>query len=114
MMTQNPKTIADKFTINMIPKIEGDPEYKSINKIMKLLYTNADTLPTPQEGGDHRHIGIIMKPTIYNSLSDMACIKPPSPGVYSTVPMNATSNYQDQLKLWHDKVRMIYNNMGMI
>ena len=83
----------------MIPKIEGDPKYKYMNKIMKLLYTNADTLPTPKGGGDHRHIGIIMKPTIYNPPSVMTCINPPNPVVYSTVPMNATVNHQYQLQI---------------
>ena len=98
----------------MIPKIEEEPEYKSINKMMQLLYTNTDTLPTPKGEGHYRHIGIIIKPEIYTSFSVMECINPPNPGVYSTVPMNSTMIHQDQIQLYHNKGRIIYNNKGMM
>ena len=33
--------IAAKFTVENIPKIEGDPNYESINEMMQLLYANS-------------------------------------------------------------------------
>ena len=73
-MVIKPKTIDDiaaEFTLKKNPMIKGYPDYKDI-KTMKLLYTNADTLPTPQVGVQHEHIGIIINPDLYTILVDMA------------------------------------------
>ena len=44
----------------MLPIIEGGSNYKVIKEMVQLLYTNVVTLPTPQGGVHHGHIGIIM------------------------------------------------------
>ena len=70
-MTHKPKMIVNittKFTIKTLPIIEIDLKYKGINEMMKLLYTNEVTLPTPQGGGHHGYIVIIMNPTLYTTL----------------------------------------------
>ena len=36
-----------------------------------MLYANAAMLPTTTGGGTHGHIGLIMKPALYNTLSEM-------------------------------------------
>ena len=49
-MVPNPRAIfeiVDKFPIKTLPKFEGDPKYKAINKLMHLLYNNMENLPTP-------------------------------------------------------------------
>ena len=114
-MAHKPKTtdkITAKFNVKTLPKIEGEPDYEGINEMMQLLYSNTATLPTPQGGGHHRHICIIMKPTLYTTLTTTAWKNPPDPGVHPTIPTNATAALRDQLQLQHDEGRRIYENTG--
>ena len=74
MMARKSKTvdkIAAKFTVKTLPTMEGDYDYKGISVMMRLLYANAATLPTPHGGGDHGHIGIIMMEIIYKNTGTM-------------------------------------------
>ena len=64
---------------------------------MQLIYTNAATLLTPYVGEHHGHIGIIMKPMLYATLSNMECSNPSDPEVYHTMPPNTTQNHRNQL-----------------
>ena len=49
--------------------------------MMQLIYDNKSTLPTPQREYHHVQIGIIMKLTLYTTLSTTAWIIPPDPVV---------------------------------
>ena len=69
-----------KFTAKHLPKHDGEPMCEIINKLMQLLYANAATLPTTLGGGRHGHIGIIMQPTLYTTLSTVAYNTPTDPG----------------------------------
>ena len=104
--------IAAKFTVKTLPTMEGDYDYKGISVMMRLLYANAATLPTPHGGGDHGHIGIIMMETIYTTLITTAWNNPPDLVVYPTIPPNATADHRYQLQLQHDEGQIIYKNTG--
>ena len=95
----------------MLPFIEGDPDYEGINEMIQLLYANVTTLPTPQVGGNHGHIGRIMNPMLYTTLTTTEWTNPPSPVVYPMIPKNTTADLQEQLQLQYDKGRRIYDNM---
>ena len=99
-MARNPKTtdnIMYNFNVKMLPTIRRDPDYKGINKIMQLIYTNMDTLPTPQGGRHNGNIGIIMTPMLYTNLTTMAWTNPPYPGLYPAITTNATAALRNQL-----------------
>ena len=101
-----------KFNVNTLPTIKLNPNYEGIGKIMHLLYTNLATLPIPQGGEQHGNISIIMKLTLYTTLTNTASKNPPDPGVYPTIAMNSTAYLRYQLQLQHDEERIIYNNIG--
>ena len=61
-----------KFTVKTLSLIKGEPNYKGINEMIQLLYTNVATLKTPQWGVNHGQIGSIMKPALYTTLTTMA------------------------------------------
>ena len=77
---------------------------------MLLLYANAATLQTPQVGGHHRHIGVIMKLAIYTIIYTTSWKNPPDPGVYPTVPKNIPTDQKYQLQLHHKEGQRIYDN----
>lgn len=69
--SQSVDNIVSKLAIKTLPRIDGEPKYESINNIMQILYANAEMLPTKTVGGTHGHIGIIMKPELYSTLSEI-------------------------------------------
>ena len=84
MMERKPNTInkiTAKFTDKTLSLIKVEPDYEVINKIIKLLYANKTTLTTPQGGGHHSQIGIIMKLTLYTTLTVTAWTSLPNLGV---------------------------------
>ena len=67
--SQSVDDIVAKFPLKTLPRIDGEPTYESINAMMQMLYANAATLSTTKGGGMHGHIGLIMKPELYTTLS---------------------------------------------
>ena len=71
-MILRPKTInevVDKFVINTLPTIIGEPDYEALNEMIQALYANATTLTTTLAGGKHGHISLIIKETLYTTLA---------------------------------------------
>ena len=67
--SQSVDNIVSKFLIKKLPQIDGEPTYESINEMMQILYANVATLSTTTGRGTHSHIGLIMKPELYQMLS---------------------------------------------
>eukprot|EP00957_Ditylum_brightwellii_P016183 1217560-Ditylum_brightwellii.AAC.1 len=57
---------------------------------MQQLYKNAATIPSSLRGGAHGHIGLVMKPTLYSSLSATA-YNSPGAQARATLAGNAAS-----------------------
>ena len=79
---------------------------------MKILCANTATITTPQGGGHHRHIRIIMKLNLYKNLMNTVCTNPHDPGLYPTIPTKSTVALWDQIKNQHDEGQRIYENTG--
>eukprot|EP00957_Ditylum_brightwellii_P030730 2328734-Ditylum_brightwellii.AAC.1 len=60
---------------------------------MQQLYKNAATIASSLGGGAHGHIGLLMEPTLYFSLSAMVYNAPSAP-TRATLAGNATSQVQ--------------------
>ena len=82
--------IVTKFPVKSIPRIKGEPNYESINKVIHILYRNTATLATPFGVGAHEHVGLIMKPEIYATLSETPYLAPDDP---SQFPVFEERNY---------------------
>ena len=72
--------IKGKFPYKHIPKIEGIPDYEALTSLKNMLYANAATLPTTLGGGKHGHMGLIMDPTVYATISSTPYVIPQNPG----------------------------------
>eukprot|EP00957_Ditylum_brightwellii_P175579 13368682-Ditylum_brightwellii.AAC.1 len=90
MVRYTPDKIKAKFPYPTLQWVEGEPDYAAINTIMQQLYENAATIPSSLGRGAHGHIGLVMEPTLYFSLSATAYNAPSAP-TRATLPGNATS-----------------------
>lgn len=102
--------IVSKFPVKELPRIEGEPNYETINELVQILYGNAATLPTTLGGGANGHIGLIMKPTLYETLSDTPYAAPANPGPTAEVPANATAAAREQLRAEHADATKVFGN----
>jgi hypothetical protein len=78
--------------------------------MVQALYSNAASLATTSGGGAHGHIGIIMLPALYTTLTATPYTAPLDPGVLPTIPANTTVAAREQLCLEHKEVRRVYGN----
>lgn len=49
----------------------GSPMYEALHELIQVLYSNSKTIKLLLGGGKNGHIGIIMKPTLYEKILDM-------------------------------------------
>ena len=103
--------IIAKFTVKTISLIKLEPDYEGISKMMQILYTNMVTLTTPQGIGHHSHIGSIMKPKLYITLTTTAWANPNDLIVYPMIVTNSTTYLREQLQLQYKEGNRINENM---
>eukprot|EP00957_Ditylum_brightwellii_P180563 13754601-Ditylum_brightwellii.AAC.1 len=71
-MTLSTNDVLAKFVYKMLPIINGQPTYADINKMSKMLCANAAKVPTTLRGGNKGHIGLIMRASLYTTISTIA------------------------------------------
>ena len=74
------------------------------------MYGNAATLPTTLGGGAHGHVGLIMKATLYVTLSATAYFTPNEPPLTPDVPSTVTSASRQKLRDQHAEEHRIFTN----
>ena len=103
--------IVAKFPTKTLPIITDEPGYGNINHMVQLLYGNAVALPTTLGGGQHGHIGLIMTPLLYTTLSPTPYVAPNDPGTSPPVlPNNATVGRRETTRLDHKEALRIFQN----
>ena len=90
-----------KFPAKILPPIPGEPDYDCISQLNQLIYGNVATIPTTLDDGAHGHVGLIMKATLYVTLSPMAYIVPTEPPLMPVIPPTTTSSTRQQLRDQH-------------
>ena len=83
-MTTNALSVEDitsAFTTNPLPPIIGEPTYETLRAMVKRLYGNAVSVKTPNGGGAHGHLGMLMSPQLYATILATCWTKPKDPGI---------------------------------
>ena len=68
-----------RFPNKSFTRLDGEPNYDSINALCLQLYENAGAIPTGLGGGQHCHIGLVMDPALYTTLSVTVYLTPTAP-----------------------------------
>ena len=93
--------IVAKFPTKILPLIPGEPYYDCISQLDQIMYGNAATLPTTLGGRSHGHVGLIVKATLYVTLSATAYVAPNEPPLTPDIPSTATTASRQQLRNQH-------------
>ena len=106
---QSVDDIVSKFPVKTLPKLDGEPTYENINSLMQMLYANAATLTSTMGGGKHGHIGLIMKPALYRTLSTTPYETPVDPGPIPTFTAGSSGLAREQITNEFDESKRIFN-----
>ena len=102
--------IMAKFPLKKIEPIDGEPTYVHINGKVQLLYGNAASLPTPLGDGNHRHIGLIMAPALYTTLSTTSYVFPEDPGITPTYTVGKSVAARNTTRFQHAEAKKVFEN----
>ena len=103
--------ITESFPNPSTPKIEGQPTFKTIKEVEKLLDTNAALVQSELGGGDHGYLGLTKSSEKHNTVTGHDFNAHANPGALPTFPVNATQRQIDQanashkegLRLWREQ-----------
>ena len=108
--SQSVDDIVSKFPIKTLPRIDGEPTYENINEMMQILYANAATLQSTMGGGTHGHIGLIMKPELYRTLSNIPYTIPVDPGPIPSYTPGSSGLARQQVNNEFEEAKRIFEN----
>ena len=105
--------ILAKFPTRTLIPIRGEPNYKSITAMKSDLFANAAVIPTTLGGGQHGHIGLVMKNQLNHTLSSTAFIIPNNLGPLPVFNPNMTytAAHRDAIIREHKEQRRLYHTI---
>eukprot|EP00957_Ditylum_brightwellii_P007305 554938-Ditylum_brightwellii.AAC.1 len=91
-MAPSVEDISKVFPQTFIPKIPGEPDYKQLYKVHRLLMENAALIDTMIGGGLHGHPGLVITPARYLQLTGRPFAPPQNPGPVSYTHLTLPTN----------------------
>eukprot|EP00957_Ditylum_brightwellii_P088252 6723265-Ditylum_brightwellii.AAC.1 len=80
-MTLLTDDVLARFVYKMLLVIGGQPMYADINRMSKILYANAAKVATTLGGGNKGHISLVMKASLYATISTIPYAAPTEPSM---------------------------------
>jgi hypothetical protein len=85
--------IRDEIRKETVTKIHDQPTSHNIMILEKVIIATLANIPTSLGGGNHGHVGVVMNPMEYNTMTGgINFVNPVNPGIYPTgLAVNATA-----------------------
>ncbi len=75
--------IRDEIRKKSVTKIHGQPTSHDLTNLEKEIISILANIPTTLGGGNHGHVGVIMDPTDYSTMTGgIDFVNPANPGIY--------------------------------
>ena len=78
------------FKVQSLPKIDGRPSYIPLDEAREAMSRNATAIETSLGGGNHGHLGLVLKPAVYLVEAGVAFNVPASAGILPVFAQGAT------------------------
>ena len=104
--------ILEAFPLQTVPRITGEPNYKTVNDLTRALKTNAASIPTHLGGGNLGHLTLCVSPEVYATLSPTAFPAPQNPGPVFNPPAGTGAVIAAAERLYNERCRQynLYSN----
>jgi len=99
------------FPIETFTKIDGKPDFYTLQQLKSQIYQNAMAITSTRGGGNHGTLGAFMNGPDYIAVSNngTAWVPPVHPGVQAAIAPNTTGNQITNLNRVHDTSLTEYN-----
>ena len=103
--------ITERFPNPSTPKIEGQPTFKTIKEVEKLLDTNSTSVQSKLGGGAHDYLGLTKSSEKHNTVTGHDFNAHANPEAIPTFPANASqhqiaqanASHKEGLRLWREQ-----------
>jgi hypothetical protein len=87
----------------MVTKIHGQPTSHDLTNLEREIISILANIPTTLGGGNHGHVGVIMNPTEYNTMTEGTdFVNPVNPGIYpANLALNAAAGARARAEAEH-------------
>ena len=98
--------IRDEIRKETVTKIHGQPTSHDLTNLEKEIISILANIPTTLGGGNHGHIGVIMDPTDYSTMTGgIDFVNPANPGIYPTgLALNAAAGTRAREEAIHKEL----------
>ena len=98
--------IRDEIRKETVTKIHGQPTSHDLTNLEKEIISILANIPTTLGGGNHGHVGVIMEPTDYSTMTGgIAFVNPANPGIYPTgLALNAAAGTRAREEAIHKEL----------
>jgi len=95
--------IRDEIRKEMVTKIHGQPTSHDLTNLEREIISILANIPTTLGGGNHGHVGVIMNPTEYNTMTEGTdFVNPVNPGIYpANLALNAAAGARARAEAEH-------------
>jgi hypothetical protein len=98
--------IRDEIRKETVTKIHGQPTSHDLTNLEKEIISILANIPTTLGGGNHGHVGVIMEPTDYSTMTGgIAFVNPANPGIYPAgLALNAAAGTRAREEAIHKEL----------
>ena len=95
--------IRDEICKETVTKIHGQPTSHDLTNLEREIFSILANIPTTLGGGNHGHVGVIMNPTEYNTMTEGTdFVNPVNPGIYpANLALNAAAGARARAEAEH-------------
>jgi hypothetical protein len=101
MMASTPDELIAGFRHSSLPKVTGEPTFKDLKVIRRLLNTKAMSVASYEGDGRHGHLVIIMTNEEYFAIAVNVFPVPANPGPSATIVAGMTAAIIDETTRLH-------------
>ena len=96
------------FATKILLKIDGEPDYFQLKTLKDHLKANATRFPSDLGGGAHGHLGLVLSPVEYATLSATPYNQPGHPGPL-VIPLRTTQHASSVPQDQHKKALVLFH-----
>ena len=101
------------FEFPELTRIHGQPTFDSLTRLSDQLKSNAQSVISDLGGGSHGHLGLVLSPDEYATISPVPYVAPPHPGALQ-IPVGTAQHVAIRLKEEHrENIRVFRESLDV-
>ena len=103
---------AQFFPNKELPKIHGTPTFSSLQELFNQAKSNASSVPSTLGGGIHGHLGLLLSPIKYQTISLVPFFRP----VHPTLDLTGVTSWEETQarRLIHNDSRKLFSTVNAV